>query len=253
MLDLPRLENKVAIITGASSGQGACEAQLFTQEGATVIATDVNFPQLESVVEAIKNEGGNIFAVQHDVSNESDWEQVIQYAKDTCGKIDILINNAGVTGKTKGIHKLGLDEWDFINSVNIKGTYLGMKHVIPEMLDSGGSIVNISSIAGFVGSSSSTAYTASKGAVRSLTKNVALDYAKYKIRVNSVHPGYIVTPMVTPHLSDPKMKQFMHDMTPLPYLGEPIDVAYAVLYLASDEAKYVTGSELVIDGGYIAR
>jgi NAD(P)-dependent dehydrogenase (short-subunit alcohol dehydrogenase family) len=249
-----RVDGKVAIITGAASGMGACEAELFAQEGAMVVATDIQIEALGENVNRIRDNGGQIISIRHDVASEESWKEVIETTINSFGKIDILVNNAGVPSKHKGILKVTLDEWNTTMSINSTGVYLGMKYAIPEMLKSGGgSIVNISSIAGIIGSSSSTAYTATKGAVRSLTKNVAIDYAKNKIRVNSVHPGFIVTPMIEEQLKIDERKAFIENSTPLPYLGEPIDIAYGVLYLASDEAKYVTGTELVIDGGYIAR
>jgi NAD(P)-dependent dehydrogenase (short-subunit alcohol dehydrogenase family) len=249
-----RVDGKVAIITGAASGMGACEAELFAQEGAMVVATDIQIEALEDHVKRIRDNGGQIISLRHDVTSEESWNAVIEKTIESYGQIDILVNNAGIPSKHKGILKVTLDEWNSTMSVNSTGVYLGMKSVILEMLKSGGgSIVNISSIAGIIGSSSSTAYTATKGAVRSLTKNVAIDYAKNNIRVNSVHPGFIVTPMIEEQLKIVERKAFIENSTPLPYLGEPIDIAYGVLYLASDEAKYVTGTELVIDGGYIAR
>lgn len=249
-----RVDGKVAIVTGAASGMGACEAELFAQEGAMVVATDIQIEALVENVNRIRDNGGQIISIRHDVASEESWKEVIETAINSFGKIDILVNNAGVPSKHKGILKVTLDEWNTTMNINSTGVYLGMKYVIPEMLKSGGgSIVNISSIAGIIGSSSSTAYTATKGAVRSLTKNVAIDYAKNNIRVNSVHPGFIVTPMIEEQLKIEERKAFIENSTPLPYLGEPIDIAYGVLYLASDEAKYVTGTELVIDGGYIAR
>lgn len=249
-----RLNGKVAIITGASTGMGAYEAELFAREGAKVVATDIQEEALKDNVERIKKNGGEIIWIKHDVSLEDSWKSVIDITIETYGQIDILINNAGVPSKHKGILKVTLEEWNSTMSVNATGVYLGMKSVINEMIKSGGgSIVNISSIAGIVGSSSSTAYTATKGAVRSLTKNVAIDYAKNKIRVNSVHPGFIATPMVKEQLNNNERRAFIESSTPLPYLGKPEDVAYGVLYLASDEAKFVTGTELVIDGGYIAK
>lgn len=248
-----RLDGKIAIITGASSGMGAEQAVLFIKEGAKVVATDIQYDRLLSFIDESDMDRTRILPLEHDVRQLESWQNIVKETKKHFGKIDILVNNAGITGTLRGIHEIPEEEWDRVNDVNAKGIYLGMKSVIPKMLEDGGSIINISSIASFVGSSSSTVYTASKGAVSSLTKSVALSYAENKIRVNSIHPGYIATPMTAEQLSDPKRAKFMYDSTPLPYLGEPIDIAYGALYLASDEAKYVTGSALVIDGGYIAR
>ncbi|OCA92011.1 glucose 1-dehydrogenase [Pseudobacillus wudalianchiensis] len=246
-----KLAGKVAIITGAAGGQGAYEAQLFTREGAKVIATDVQTELLEQVVARINESGEQAIALKHDVASEEDWQAVVNTTVETYGKVDILINNAGIY-ISNNVKDTTLDEWDKTMSINSTGVYLGMKHVIPEMLKSGsGSIVNISSIDSIIGSGSSAAYAASKGAVRSLTKNAAFNYAKDKIRVNSVHPGVIITPMNEHQLASEETKTFAQKNTPLPYLGAPEDVAYGVLYLASDESKFVTGIELVIDGGLL--
>ncbi|MFP3125947.1 glucose 1-dehydrogenase [Ectobacillus funiculus] len=246
-----KLTGKVAIITGAASGQGAYEAELFAKEGAKVVATDVQADLLEKVVTEINDSGGQAISFKHNVASEEDWQTVVQNTVETYGHVDILINNAGIYIPNK-VEDTPLDEWNRIMDINSTGVYLGMKYVIPEMLKSGsGSIVNISSIDGIIGSGHSAAYAASKGAVRSLTKNAAFSYAKNKIRVNSVHPGVIITPMNEHRLASEATKTFAQKNTPLPYLGTPEDVAYGVLYLASDESKFVTGIELVIDGGLL--
>ncbi|OCA92016.1 SDR family NAD(P)-dependent oxidoreductase [Pseudobacillus wudalianchiensis] len=248
-----RLNGKVAIITGAASGQGAAEAEIFAKEGAKVVAVDVQMDLLEQVVLNIRESRGEAFSMKLDVSSEEDWKTVIEQTIDIYGKVDILVNNAGVI-ISNNIEKCTLEEWNKIQNINSTGVYLGMKYVIAEMLKTGGgSIVNISSIDSIVGGSSSAAYVASKGSVRSLSRHTAIDYAKSNIRVNTVFPGYIITPMTAEQLTDEERSEYIYSQTALPYLGNPEDVAYGVLYLASDEAKFVTGTELVIDGGYTAK
>jgi len=248
-----RLENKVAIVTGASSGIGRGIAEMFAKEGAKVVLTDVKEDEGNLVAaNIIENQGEAIF-VRHDVSKEEEWEKVINLTKETYGKIDILVNNAGVTGNLSPAESVTLEEWDQVININLKGTVLGMKHVIPELKAvGGGSIVNISSISGIVGGGSA-AYCASKGGVRTLTKNVALDYAKDKIRVNSIHPGVIVTSMTEFITSNEEVAQTMLKDIPLNTFGRPEDIAYGAVYLASDESRFVTGAEFVIDGGQIAK
>lgn len=247
-----RLNNKVAIITGAASGQGAVEAKLFAEEGAKVVATDLNEAKLEDVVAEIKASGGEAIGVKHDVASAEDWETVVEKTVEAFDKIDILINNAGITGQImKNIEDFTFDEWDQIMDINAKGPFLGIKAVIPEMKKAGaGSIVNISSLSGIYGLGN-PAYNSSKGAVRLLTKNIALDYGKYSIRCNSVHPGTIETPMIADFVGNEEGRQAALAGIPLNVLGQPEDIANAVLFLASDESKFITGSELIIDGGSI--
>ncbi len=248
-----RLKDKVAIITGAASGQGACEAELFAKEGAKVVAVDIQTDLLEQVVSKIRDAGGEAIALRLNVSSNEDWENVMRQTIETYGKVDILVNNAGVI-ISNTIENCSLDEWNKIQTINSTGVYLGMKYTIAEMLKTGGgSIINISSVDSLVGGSSSAAYAASKGSVRSLSRHTAIDYAKRNIRVNSVFPGYILTPMTEEQLTDESRSEYIYNNTALPYLGKPEDIAYGVLYLASDEAKFITGAELVIDGGYTAK
>ncbi|MFA5605781.1 MAG: glucose 1-dehydrogenase [Leucobacter sp.] len=248
-----RLSGKVALITGASSGQGRAEALLFAAEGASVVATDVNERGLGTLLEELAGGSSAHLALVHDVSSEPSWREVVDRAQARFGRIDVLVNNAGVYSPA-GIEETGVEEWDGIMSVNARGVFLGMKAVLPGMQRAGvGSIVNISSTAGFVGEAGA-AYVSSKGAVRLLTKHAAVEQARHGIRVNSVHPGTIVTPMIEGLLSDPRTYEELARATPLPpHFGAPEDVAPGVLYLASDESRFVTGSELVIDGGYLAR
>jgi len=245
-----RLNNKVAIITGAGGGQGAAEASLFAREGAGVVATDVQ--PLDETLTTIANDGGKAISVQHDVSSEDDWADVVAKTVEKYGRIDILVNNAGILIKDE-IETASYEDFKKVTDVNMDGTFLGMKHVIPEMKkNGGGAIVNISSVAGIVGGYGGSGYNASKGAIRVMTKNAAVDYGADTIRVNSIHPGVIRSPMTEELLADEDTRPELEESSLLPYLGEVSDVANAALYLASDEARFVTGAELAIDGGLLA-
>lgn len=246
-----RLNNKVAVITGAGSGMGESEALLFASEGAKVVATDINLEAVQAVVDKIKAEGGDAIAVKHNVASREDWENVYEMAVKTYDKVDILINNAGI-GLPKAFTEQTEEEWARTYAININGVMIGMQLAIP-LMDKigGGSIVNISSISALVGMAGAGAYTASKGAVRSITKAAAVDYGKKNIRVNSVHPGYIVTPMSAPSME--AYKDHFLSQIALPNLGQAEEVAYAVLFLASDEANHITGIELPVDGGVTAK
>ena len=246
-----RLENKVAIISGGSRGMGAFEAALFVQEGAKVIIGDVRDEEGRDLAKHI---GSNAIYMHLDVTSERDWEAVVKEATDRYGKLDILVNNAGVSARGT-IEETSVDDWDRVMGINSKGVFLGTRAAIPDMRKSGGgSIINISSQLGLVGmAESSPQYQSSKGAVRIFTKSAAIQYAPEGIRVNSVHPGPIVTPMTEARRSDSAVQQVMVSRIPLGRYGESKDVAYGVLYLASDEASFVTGSELVIDGGWTAQ
>ena len=246
-----RLEGKVALISGGARGMGAEEALLFAREGARVVIGDV----LEEGRDiAAQIGGGQAIFVRLDVTRESDWQRAVSMAEEVYKRLDILVNNAGVSA-TGGIEDTTVEEWDRVMEVNAKGVFLGTKHAIPAMQRSGGgSIINISSQLGIVAmNESSPQYIASKGAVRLLTKSTALQYAADGIRCNSVHPGPIVTPMTQGRRSDDAVRELMESRIPLGRYGEAIDVAYGVLYLASDEASFMTGSELVIDGGWVAQ
>ena len=251
---MKRLQNKVAFISGGASGQGAAETELFIDEGAKVIIGDIQDEKGKLLEEKVRVYGGEATYVHLDVTNESDWENAVLKAIEIYSQIDILINNAGITAHNN-IENTTLKEWEKMNAVNSTGVFLGCKSVIPIMKKSGkGSIVNISSMAGLVGlPSASSAYTASKGSVRALTKNVSTQYGQYNIRCNSVHPGFIETEMLEKVLSDKKEREKRLDMTPLGIIGTANDVALAVLFLASDESSYITGAELVIDGGITSR
>ena len=242
-----RLENKVALISGGASGMGAVEAKFFTTEGAKVVIGDVLEEDGRRTEAEINESGGECLFVPLDVTSEADWQDAVQAAVRRFGKLDILVNNAGIY-RTERVEEASEELWDLVMGINAKGVFLGTKHTIPEMRNAGGgSIVNISSVAGLVGDRISAAYASSKGAVRLLTKSTAIQYAKDGIRCNSVHPGTIETPMTADMLSDPQYRQDREVRTPIGRLGTAQDVAYGVLYLASDESSFVTGSEFVID------
>jgi NAD(P)-dependent dehydrogenase (short-subunit alcohol dehydrogenase family) len=247
-----RLEGKVAIISGASNGMGAEEARLFAREGAKVVLADVAEAAAEALAADITANGGEAIFVRTDVTQEADWEHVARTAESHYGKLDILVNNAGLSSTAVEDHT-STEGWHRIMDVNINGVFLGTKHAIPAMQRArGGAIVNISSIMGFVGSESGhPAYQASKGAVRIFTKATAVRYGPDGIRANSVHPGFM--PPMTTSRPNPATREEQVGLTPLRRIGDTIEVAYGVLFLASDEASFITGTELVIDGGFLAR
>ena len=247
-----RLENKVALISGGARGMGAVEARLFAREGARVVIGDVLEDEGRRTEAEINESGGECVFVNLDVTSEESWHSAVGQAVERFGKLDILVNNAGID-RTHNIVETTSEEWDLVMAINAKGVFLGTKAAIPALRENGGgSIVNISSVAGLVGNLMSSAYTASKGAVRLFTKSTAIQYAGAGIRCNSVHPGTIVTPMTSSMLSEDAYREDRINRTPLGRLGTAEDVAYGVLFLASDEASFMTGSELVIDGGRTA-
>lgn len=253
---MKRLENKVAIVTGAASGMGAAEARLFAKEGAKVIATDIQKDKLEKAVNEITSDGGEALAVKHDVTSKDNWANVVKMAVDTYGQIDILINNAGIGGAEgfAGLDDVDLESWNKFVNVNATGNFLGVKAVVPVMKEAGqGSIVNTSSIAGLVGGAAGIQYSASKGANRLMTKTAAIELASYNIRVNSIHPGFIDTPMVSVVTEDEKALDESLELIPLGRTGTPEEIANLMLFLASDESSYITGTEIPIDGGYTAQ
>ena len=245
-----RLGDKVALITGGASGMGQSEAALFAKEGAKVVVADVLEAEGRKVADSL---GGAGRFVRLDVTSETDWEQAIAAAVSTFGKLDVLVNNAGISG-TFDPDTLSTSAWDRLMDVNAKGTFLGMKHAIPAMEKAGGgAIVNISSVSGFVGQNGiHMAYNASKGAVRLMTKSAAVQYARGGLRVNSVHPGVLPAMRSSKPTADPAFRQKMLAGVPMRREGRVEEVAYAVLFLASDEASYITGTELVVDGGWLA-
>ena len=247
-----RLEGKVALISGGARGMGAEEAVLFAREGARVVIGDVLDAEGRALAESLPD--GAVTFVRLDVTREDDWKQAVALAEERYGRLDILVNNAGVSA-VGGIEDTTAEEWDRVMSVNAKGVFLGTREAIPAMRRvGGGSIINISSQLGIVAmKESSPQYIASKGAVRLFSKATAVQYAPEGIRCNSVHPGPIVTPMTDFRRADTAVRELMTSRIPLGRYGEAIDVAYGVLYLASDESSFVTGSELVIDGGWVAQ
>ena len=251
---MDRLEGKVALITGATGGQGSTEVKLFCQEGAKVIFGDIDDGKGKKLEAEVRKSGGEATYIHLDVTSESDWQKAVSKTIELYGKLNILINNAGIL-ITKRLEETTESDWDLVQSVNAKGVFLGAKSVISAMKNSGGgSIVNISSIAGLVGRPWS-AYTASKGAVRLLTKSIAVQYGPDRIRCNSVHPG-IVNDNAMGELTLANFPDSTEDLlidTPLRRFAVSKDIAMGVLYLASDESSYVTGSELSIDGGTYAK
>jgi 3alpha(or 20beta)-hydroxysteroid dehydrogenase len=249
-----RLDGKVALISGGARGQGATEAKLFVREGAKVVFGDVLDAEGQKVGAEIRASGGEATYVHLDVTSESDWRAALETAVRQYGQLHVLVNNAGIIIR-KGIEETSVEEWDRTQAVNVKGVFLGTKYAIPAMRQAGGgSIINISSVAGIVGSTyGSASYIASKGAVRLFTKATAIQHAKDHIRCNSIHPGPIETAMIQATLEDQAFLQERLRRIPLGRIGRVEDVAYGVLYLASDESSYVTGSELVIDGGSTAQ
>jgi len=257
-----RVKGKVALVTGGRQGLGKAIALRLAAEGAKIVITDRKEDGADAVIEEIIQEGSEGIFIQHDVASEEDWTRAIATTVEKFGRLDILVNNAGV-GAGKNIEDISLEQWRWVMSINLDGVFLGTQKAIEAMkLTGGGSIINMSSVEGIVGDSRMAAYDTSKGGLRTLTKSAALYCAEcgYNIRVNTVHPGFIDTAMVRGFLKaqakDGDVEAARRDLValhPIGHLGEPDDVAYAVLYLASDESKFATGSELVIDGGYTAR
>jgi len=248
-----RLKNKVAIITGAAKGQGEFEARLFASEGATVVLCDIDVEACGKTAEEISSSGGSAVSMTLDVTSEPNWIGVIEQTVEFFGKLDILVNNAGIYSRVP-IENASVEEFDHILEVNLRGVFLGTKHAIPAMRTSGGgSIINISSTAGIVGNVGSGAYGASKGGVRSFTKYTAIQHASEGIRANSVHPGPIDTDMISDNLSTAEGRKSTESRIPMGRVGSIEDVAMGVLFLATDESSYMTGSELVIDGGMTAQ
>lgn len=253
-----RVRNKVALVTGAGLGLGRASAMMLAREGARVIVTDLREQEGADTADAIVSAGGEAMFLAHDVAKEEDWRKVVSATVKRFGGFDVLVNNAGVV-QAGTVEDTTLEQWRWLMSINLDGVFLGVKYAVGAMKERGGSIINISSIEGLIGDPNLAAYDASKGGVRLLTKSAALYCARagYKIRVNSVHPGYIWTPMVEAYVTgqaDPvKAKAEIAALHPLGHIGDPDDVAFGVVYLASEESKFVTGAELVIDGGYTAQ
>ena len=248
-----RLAGKVALVSGGASGMGRSEAEIFAREGARVILADVLEAEGKQVADKIVSGGGQARFVKLDVTSEGEWDAATKAALSAFGKLDVLVNNAGISG-TYDADMLSSAAWDKVMAVNAKGVFLGMKYAIPLLKQAGGgAIVNISSISGFVGQDGvHMAYNASKGAVRIMTKTAAVQFAGDNIRVNSVHPGFMPPMRTSKTSADPTWRAKMLDAVPMKRAGRVEEVAHAVLFLASDEASYITGTELVVDGGYLA-
>ena len=255
-----RLAGKVALISGAAAGVqgelmgfGGAAARLFTQEGAKVVLTDIRDELGQRTANEISESGGEAIYLHLDVTSEAEWVRVVEAAVARFGRLDILVNNAG-SGARYRVEDTSEEDWDGQMNVHAKGVFLGTKHAIPQLRKvGGGSIINVSSIYGLVGSETSTAYHAAKGAIRLFSKSAAIQYANENIRVNSVHPGYAHTPLTDRGYQDPDYFENIRSRIPMGRVGNAYDIAYGMLYLASDESSFVTGSELVIDGGTTAQ
>ena len=248
-----RLEGRACLISGGAKGLGAAQARLFAREGARVAVGDVLEPDGEGLAGELGAAGADSLFVRLDVTSEGDWESAVGAVMREFGALDVLVNNAGIYHRAP-VGETTLEEWERVMSVNARGVFLGTRAAIPAMrISGGGSIVNMSSVAGLVGSRTQSVYNASKGAVRLLTKSTAVQYAAEGIRANSVHPGVIETDMLRDVLRDEEERATRIALTPIPRFGTPEDVAHGVLFLASDESSYVTGAELVIDGGLTAQ
>lgn len=266
-----RLEGRVALVTGGARGLGAATSERMASEGARVLITDLLDEDGQATVERICKAGGVAEYFHHDVTNEDDWIAAVKKAADTFGGLDILVNNAGISSGAASITEVSLEDWRRVMAVNVDGVFLGHKHAIPEMEKrsqtwrGGASIINLSSIGGLVGLGRAAAYSTSKGAVKLMTKCVALECGERgnKIRVNSVHPGYIFTPMVEQAIADvteagaapneEETKEMFKTLHPIGRMGIPTDIGDAIAFLASDDAAFMTGAELVVDGGYTAQ
>ncbi|MBN1566835.1 MAG: glucose 1-dehydrogenase [Acidobacteria bacterium] len=254
---MDRVKGKVAIVTGGGGGMGRVEAMLLAREGANVTVTDLDESAAKNVANEIQSQGGKAIFIKHDVAGEEDWDNVIRKTLEEFGRLDVLVNNAGVI-LYKKIEDISLAEWRWLMSVNLDGVFLGTRSAVEAMKKGGGgSIINIASTAGLIGNPDASAYHASKGGVRLFSKAAAIEFSKagygYNIRVNSIYPGVINTRMADDLRKNEARYKTALSWHPIGRFGEPEDVAYGVLYLASDESKFLTGSELVIDGGWTAR
>lgn len=247
-----RLVDKVALITGATGGIGQATAELFAREGARLVVTDIAGKATEELAARLDPTGAEVAAARLDVSSAQSWSEVIELTRQRFGRLDVLVNLAGIVD-WPGVEDTTQESWDRVIAVNQTGTWLGMKAAMPLLRASGNaSVVNTSSVLGLVGSGAAAAYQASKGAVRLLTKTAAVEYATRGVRVNSVHPGVIATPMIQELLDEQGDRQPDIVRTPMRRAGNPAEVAAAMLFLAGDESSFVTGTELVVDGGLTA-
>ena len=252
-----RVAGKTALVTGAGTGLGRASALLLAKEGARVAVTDINESTVRETSEMIRDAGGESLHLHQDVAELEHWQRVMRALEEKFGRLDILVNNAGIA-IARNIETTTPEEWRRTMAINLDGVFYGCQQAIPLMKRTGGSIINLSSIDGIIGESELAAYCASKGGVRTLSKAVAVHCGeqRYGIRCNSIHPGYVWTPQTENYLRDLGQLESEREKTlarhPIGYLGEPDDIAYMVLYLASDESKFVTGAEMVVDGGYLA-
>lgn len=249
-----RVDGGIAIVTGGAKGIGKASAAMLSVEGAAVAVTDIDEAAGREAVAEIVENGGEAAFYKHDVSDEDDWKRVVAAVQEEFGAPDILVNNAGIY-RIEPLDEVSVEDWRELMDINVTGVFLGMKHCTPLMRENGGgSVINLSSVAGLVGLPNHACYGASKGAVRTMTKDAAMELAPDGVRVNSIHPAYIDTEMADYGAEvQEASKEELGAMHPIGHMGEPDDVAYAVVYLASEEAKFVTGAELVLDGGFTAQ
>lgn len=246
------LENKVAVITGAGSGIGKAAAELFAREGAKVVVSDISEENGRAAVEEVKKKGGEAFFIKADSSKSKDTEALVKQTLQQYGALDIAVNNAGIGGPLSVTGDYPIDGWQKVIDINLSGVFYGLRYQIPAMLEKGGSIINVASILGQAGTKSSPAYVAAKHGVVGLTKAAALEYADKKIRINSIGPGYIKTPLVTNSLDEATLNALV-GLHPIGRLGESEEIAELILWLASPKASFVTGAYYPVDGGYLAQ
>ncbi len=250
-----RLKDKVAVVTGSGNGIGRDTAKRFAREGAIVVATDIDLDAANATAAALRETGAEAMAIRHDVRSEADWKAVADEAMRAYGRIDVLLNNAGIY-VIRLLAETTLEDWDRTMSINVTGVFLGMREIVPRMAAAGsGSVINMSSLAGMVGGAGHTMYGASKGAVRTMTKDVAIEFATRGVRVNSVHPGMIDTGMAdyAAQTTGRDKATIGQAIAPMGRLGKVGEVSELLVFLASDEASYITGTEMVVDGGRLAQ
>jgi len=247
-----RFEGKIALVTGAAAGMGESAARIFAREGAKVVVADLLEKEGGAVAASIVSAGGEAMFLRMDVSGEEQWREAVRATVKRYGRLDVLVNNAGISGAVPD--RMSTEYFDKLMAINVRGTFLGMKYAIPEMQKAGGgAIVNLSSISGFVGQEFvHMGYNGAKAAIRMMTKSAAVQYAKDGIRVNSVHPGLMPPMRTSVTAADPKLREKLLESVPMRRPGRVEEAAYAILFLASDEASYITGTELVVDGGFLA-